>query len=479
MIDFELMKHQDIAIARARQITNLFLAWDMGTGKSCATIQMIRERCREIGRLKRILILAPKVVLNNWKKEFSLFSNIETSSITVLTGAIKDRIEFIQGLKQYSGIVVTNYEAFQNDAFLMACRSWKPEILVCDESHVLKSYKSKRARNISLIADDCQYKYLLTGTPILNNAMDLYQQYLILDGGRTFGRNYFAFRSKYFMDKNASWSSKAGHFPEWIPKPGAYDNLMKQISACTLRVEKKDCLDLPPYIVQELEVELGPEQRRAYEAMKKFFIAYVNEEACVAQLAITKALRLQQIVSGFAKLDSGEVVRFPNNPRLEALRDTLESLAPNHKVIVWACFKENYKMIKEVCDELNIKSVELHGEVNDRDKKEAIRSFEEDLSVRVLIGNQGAGGVGINLVSATYSIYYSRGFKLGEDLQSEARNYRRGSEIHDKITRINLRANNSIDSLIADALSNKQDISNQILDYVKQKGEQYGFRSSK
>jgi SNF2 family DNA or RNA helicase len=466
MKDFTLMQHQKDSISLARAEKDIFLAWEPGTGKTCATIQMIRERCKEVDRLKRVLILAPKVVLNNWKKEFGMFSNIPVSSIHILTGSIKERIEYLKNLKQYTGIVITNYEAFQDGPFLQAMMSWSPEILVCDESHILKSYKSKRAKNVATLSSLCQTRYMLTGTPILNNAMDLYQQYLILDNGKTFGKNFFAFRSLYFVDKNAGWASKPGHFPEWVPRPGAYDDLMKKISKNTLRITKQECLDLPPYIVQEVEVELGVDQRKAYEEMKKYFIAYINGDACVAQLAVTKALRLQQIVSGFAKLDTGEVQRFKSNPRLDALRELLEIITPGHKVIVWACFKENYKMIREVCEELKIKAVELHGEISDKDRKEGIERFSTDPEVLVCIANQGAAGLGINLVQASYAIYYSRSFSLGHDLQSEARNYRRGSEIHSKITRINLVTPNSIDGLIAEALKNKQDISDRILDYV-------------
>ncbi len=318
------------------------------------------------------------------------------------------------------------------------------------------------------------HRYLLTGTPILNNAMDLYQQYKILNGykGRdsTFGTNFFAFRGQYFVDKNQAWSSKPNHYPEWVPRMYAYEDMMRRIGANTLRVTKTECLDLPDLVVQNLEVSISPQQKRLYEDMRDEFIAWIDSErnrgtetAVVARLAVTKALRLQQIISGFVKTDTGEVIRITPNPRLDALRDLLETLTPGHKVIVWACFKENYAMIREVCEELKIKTVELHGETAPQDRQRAVDSFENDPDVRLFLANPGAGGVGITIVQASYSIYYSRSFNLAHDLQSEARNHRRGSEIHEKITRINLVAPNSIDEIIAEALGRKVDVSNQII----------------
>jgi SNF2 family DNA or RNA helicase len=358
---------------------------------------------------------------------------------------------------------------------LKAFIDWGVEILICDESHILKNYKSKRAKNVAKLADKCRHRYLLTGTPILNSSMDLYQQFRILDGYQgaysTFGNNFFAFRAKYFMDKNIAWAGKPNYYPEWVPKVTAYKELQERISKKTMLAKKLDCLDLPPLVVQTQEVTLGKDQKKAYEEMRKDFITWIKSqrdvnEAVVARLAITKALRLQQICSGFGTTESGESVRFTSVPRLEALRELLETITGQNKVIVWACFKENYKMIAEVCKELGLKYVELHGEQNSKEKQQSVDALNNDPEVRVLIGNQGAGGIGVTLTAATYSIYYSRGFKLGDDLQSEARNHRRGSEVHDKITRINLICPDTIDELVSEALANKLDISDKILKFA-------------
>lgn len=476
MIAYELMEHQKQAIFRSSFQRDLFLAWEVGTGKSCGTINILRQRYAEAGRIMRTVIICPLIMTKKWKAEFGLFSRVDPAQIHILEGSIAKRIQTIKNMKDYAGIFITNYDAFQNKDLADAFMGWQPEILVCDESHVLKNYKSKRAKEVARIADICKHRYLLTGTPILNNAMDLYMQFRILDGylgkGATFGTNFFVFRGQYFRDANASWAGKPSYFPKWEPRESAYQELMDKIGAKTLRVRKSDCLDLPPFVVEELPVELSTEQRRMYEQMKKEFVTWIDKEkesgtpkAVVARLAITKALRLQQIVSGFVKTDSGEEIRIKDCPRLEALRDLLEMICVENKVIVWACFKENYKMIAEVCKSLDLKYVEAHGDVANKDKFEAVRQFNSDPSIKVFIGNQGAMGVGIDLIPATYSVYYSRGFKLGDDLQSEARNYRRGSEIHDKVTRINLVAPDSTDQLIADALSMKIDISEAILDF--------------
>lgn len=85
----------------------------------------------------------------------------------------------------------------------------------------------------------------------------------------------------------------------------------------------------------------------------------------------------------------------------------------------------------------------------------------------VAICNRRAGGVGVNLVAASHSIVYSRNFSLEEELQSEARNYRSGSERHESIVKIDLAVKDSIDEEVMLALKNKEQVSTQVLDMVK------------
>jgi SNF2 family DNA or RNA helicase len=80
-----------------------------------------------------------------------------------------------------------------------------------------------------------------------------------------------------------------------------------------------------------------------------------------------------------------------------------------------------------------------------------------------MIANQASGGIGINLVEASYSVFYSKNFSLEQDIQAEGRNYRGGSEQHAKITRIDLVSPGTIDELVLKALREKQKMSDLIL----------------
>jgi non-specific serine/threonine protein kinase len=228
------------------------------------------------------------------------------------------------------------------------------------------------------------------------------------------------------------------------------------------RVMKAECLTLPPFIRQQVTVSMGPKQAKAYEEMRRDLVAYLNSAACVAHIALTKSLRLQQIVSGFAKLDDGREIDFEDSERIDALEEVLE-MTEGHKVIVWSVFKQNYGVIEKLLERLKIKYARLVGGMTDKERQAGIDAFQNDSETRVMLANQRAGGVGVTLTAATYAVFFSRNFSLEDDLQAEARNYRGGSERHASVTRIDIVCPDSIDEVVLEALKRKEDLANNIL----------------
>lgn len=447
----------EFARQRARQGLGIGLFFEQGTGKTRTTLEILQERYREGNGLKPTLILCPPVVVSNWKREFQEYTTIADRKIITLQGSQVDRLKVFE---KYLGfdknfIAITNYEALLMERLYNLLFSWSPEIIVADESHKIKTHNAKRTKQLIKLSDKARYSYILSGTPVLNTPMDLFSQYLVMDRGRSFGQNFFGFRNRYFVDKNAHLP-KHVRFPKWELQEGAIDRMNKIVTETSMRVRKSECLDLPPIVRQRIECQLTPAQEKAYLDMKNDFITFFNSKACVAQLALTKLLRLQQIVSGFMTLEDGTIVRFQETARETALKELLEELTPNHKVIVWAVFQENYKIIEKVCEQLKIKWVSVYGGISESQRSEAIASFTKEADTRVYVGNPLSGGIGVNLTVSDISIYYSRDFSLEAALQSGARNHRGGSEIHTKITHIDLITPGTIDEMVSEKLREKE-----------------------
>lgn len=459
--------HQMEVLAKAEKRNCFALLWEMGLGKTSVAINIARLKYMQHGRVLKTLVLGPPVVVENWRREFNAHSNVG-GVVFPLNGSGDSRLKYFskQTTMNENVVFITNYESLLMEKLFASIKKWGPELIICDESHKLKNHSSKRAKRVQTLADQAAYRYLLTGTPITNSPMDLFSQFRILDGGETFGRNFMVFRNKYFWDKNAHWKSKEKYFPCWVPNELMFSEMSRSMGERSDLRKKEECLTLPPLVKKQVYVELSKEQARLYDEMKKDFIAFVKEGTAVATMALTKALRLMQIVSGFITIEGDEGrsnVSITDNPRAQALKDLLSEITSHSKCLVWAVFKDNYKEIASVCDVLGLVYAQVHGGITAKHRQSEIDRFNNDPDCKVFIGNPSAAGIGINLVSASYSIFYSRNFSLDQDLQAEARNYRAGCEQHASITRIDLIANGTIDEIIYERLSQKLEISEKIL----------------
>lgn len=482
-------KHQLKAITEAAPLTSYGLFFEVGSGKTMTLINIVREKFTAERRFLRTIILAPPIVLKNWKDEWLVHSKIPPEKIVLLTGSQDDRLKkFLANAYDSGGfptgcIFVTNYEALSMTGLYKAFEKWKPECLVADESHKIKDFKAKRTKLACalaceqykgkvLVREAPKYRYILTGSPILNTPMDIFTQFWFLDGGRTFGRNFFAFRGSYFRDHNGGMP-KDSYYPDWRPIPERLDEMNAKIYTQAMRVLKKDCMDLPPLIKTTVKVGMTPAQGKMYAQMKKEFITFFEREGrepspVTAQLAITKALRLMQITSGFVKDVNEEEISIEDTPKILALEEILRENTPAHKVIIWAVWKENYGQIKRLCERLGLRYVEITGDTPASKRFELVDEFNNDPGCSVFISHPSAGGIGINLISkcdvpSDIAVFFSRNFSLENSIQAEARNYRGGSEKFASVTHYDLVCEDTIDEKITEKLSQKIQVSDRVL----------------
>lgn len=470
-----LWKHQERMIDLGLELGSLGIFADPGTGKTRTTLEIWRRLCNEKKRILKTLILCPKIVMSNWQDEFYLYTNVPKRRVRFLDSKGKKRVTELQKAIEIEGsVVILNYDAFAggkySEEILNIILKWSPEFFVCDESHQIKSPEAKRSKAAVRISYRARHRFLLTGTAITNAPTDIWNQFRVLDHGDSFGHrgaDFYAFRSIYMHDKNEGMP-KSKHFPNWVARPEMLPRLNEKIYKKAFRVKKSECLDLPDRVRTSIKVKLTAKQRSMYEQMKRDFIAFLDErgeDATTAQIALTKSLRLNQIVNGFIKTDEGKEIGLKENPKVDALKELLDEIVigANEKVIIWSIFRENYNQIEELLKKMKIGYRELTGRVTGKDRDQAIKEFRSNPDIKVMIASQQAAGIGINLIEASYAIYLSRGYRLDHDIQSEDRNYRGGSEMHDKITRIDIVAEDTIDELVLAALRNKKNISEEIL----------------
>ena len=407
---------------------------EMGTGKTQAIVE-IYNILKTHNDVVKCLIVAPKTICENWIEEFEINSN---DVPVFLTGTKKQRFNLLKN----NNLCIINYEG------LLVLKEekelWKSfNVVVLDESSKIKNHQAKRTKLILKLFDTIPYKYILSGTPITQSPIDIYPQFKFLNS------NYLGFKSFYsFRNTYCNMGGYGGY--EVISYKNLGD-LNYKISRYSIQLKKEDCVDLPEKVYQKRYIRMSERLETQYKQMNDELLIEFQDETITANIVLTKLLRLQEITSG-CFIDNKD------NNKIKALEDIIDDTRFQKK-IVWCRFRKSIELIGKMLEEKKIKYVELHGDIVNR--QEVINDFNSKKDIEVFIGQIQTGGMGINLIASSITIYYDNTFSLEDRLQSEARNHRIGQE--NKVAYIDLIYQKTIDEVIWKAIIKKQDVSKKLI----------------
>ncbi|KAL2267834.1 hypothetical protein VTJ83DRAFT_5111 [Remersonia thermophila] len=153
------------------------LADDMGLGKTLQIISLIVT-----GGKGSTLIVAPVSVMSNWEQQIKRHVH-EEHAPTVLIYHGAGRQASARSLKTF-GVVVTSYGTLSSESAAngpLFKMDWRRVVL--DEGHTIRNAKTKAAE--AACGLKAQSRWVLTGTPIVNNIKDLHSllKFLRITGG--------------------------------------------------------------------------------------------------------------------------------------------------------------------------------------------------------------------------------------------------------------------------------------------------------
>ena len=307
-------------------------------------------------------------------------------------------------------MVVTSYETARTEvtailAFVQRHRT----VLVLDESHAAKNWKSLTSTAARHFAPHCEYRWLLSGTPVTNTPADLYTQVEILAQG------------EYPLGSMESFLATIEANPEAEFARDAFNRFI-------LRRTKEECLDLPEKSFAVIRVELPAWQRRLYDEMRDQMVCEIEamtgeQYRAFASTALAQLTRLSQLASNPALL-------FPGLDEVPAKFEVLDGIladvlsVPSRKVIIWSSYVRSIEALAERL--ANIGAVTIYGGTPTNERQDIADKFQQDEGTRVLIANPAAAGTGFTLTAASYTIYESLSWRYDHYAQSQDRNHRIG-----------------------------------------------------
>ncbi|MCP4899975.1 MAG: DEAD/DEAH box helicase [bacterium] len=450
--------HQWAAIHAAREMGwNVLLNDDMGLGKTSEALWMAQD-----AHATRVLVICPASVKFNWKAEIEATLG-ESWSTFVVDGAPKKRAQTLADLAGSSAadlhahgtVCVINYD-------LLRCLTpdqrtqlnvWISGIgmLICDESHYLKNRKSERTKLVQALGTFAKFRLLLTGTPIMNQADDLFSQVQICRPGTW--TSYHDFAKRHLVITRVTFGAR-----EVMKVTGTknLDQLNAVLNTMQIQRKKEDVLDLPPKVYTYPELELDDITRRVYVAMKNHAKLEMKALAAAgftsifdprAKSAVEAAMRCEQIAQGFVggipdpvmlNLSKNGLLKhaekipgrpneliFPGSAKLMWLLEKVtDVINQGGQPFILSRFNAPISWLLQELSERKISASMLYGGVPAKERQDAIDWFQQGRAQVMLC--QVKVAVGFNLTASQDVLFLGRDWSPAVNEQGTDRTHRMG-----------------------------------------------------
>lgn len=410
---------------------NGILADEMGLGKTIQVIAYVATLIQEHNCFP-FLIVVPNSTCANWRREIKQWAPL--LRVVAYFGSAKAR-EMAYKYEMYPEgtkdlrchIVVTSYDAAADDSCRRFFRSVNWAGLIIDEGQRLKNDKSQLYTALTAVRSP--FRLLLTGTPLQNNAREL-------------------FNLLHFLDDSIDAAALEEKYAEMTSEN--IKELHAQIRPFILRRTKAQVLTfLPPLGQVILPISMSHLQKQLYKS-----ILSKSPELLKALFTSAQSLKQQEranlsnILMQLRKclchpfVYSREIeertdvaaVSHRNLVEASAKLSLLELLLPKlqergHRVLIFSQFLDMLNIVEDFLDGMQLTYQRLDGTMGSLEKQKRIDQFNApDSPLFAFLLSTRAGGVGINLATADTVIILDPDWNPHQDLQAIARAHRIGQK---------------------------------------------------
>ena len=432
--------------------------FEMGCGKTLTTIA-VAGALYNLGKIDRVLVVAPTSVCSVWPHDLNQFATFPWEA-RVLLGDKKKRLKALNELENWPfkalRIAVINYESTHREGIFEALAAYKPDLIVCDESQRIKNPSAAQSKALHKLGDAAPFRMILSGTPVQNNAVDLYSQYRFLDPA-VYGANFYAFKNRYCI--------MGGYGQHQIVGYRNMDELVEKEHSVAYRVTKEECLDLPQQTFINRYVQFTDAEQAIYEQLRKSsFLELETGENVTATTILTMYLRLMQLTGGFLTADESTRPKQVNTAKLDALADIVDDYVVDagKKLVIFARFRAEIAAIENLLRLRKIQYGSIYGDVPMEERGKIVDDFQTNPDTKVFVAQIQTAGLGITLHAASTAVFYSYDYNYANYAQALARIHRIGQRL--PVTYIHLVVDGSIDEKILAALENKEDMAKTVVD---------------
>lgn len=477
-------QHQIEGVNYGLQHPKYLLADEPGLGKTKQMLDLSQIYKKEHGIKHTLIIACVNSLKYNWQAEVLKHTNDKgyilgtryRKSGTEYIGSNEDRLEDINSIGKGGPIddyyyIITNIETlrysksikvplktkkngvqrFKKQTLFPIVEAIQKQIadgninmIIADESHKCKDSASLQGK--ALLALDCDYKVALTGTPVMNQPIDIYTTLNWLGFEK---HSAFAFKKHYCIMGGFGQHQIVGY--KNLPE------LQSILDKCMLRRLKQDVLDLPEKIYINDYVEMTKDQIKLYDDVRNNIIENIDKIK-LSPNPLVQLIRLRQ-VTGNPNLLSSSITA---NPKFDRMLEIVEEVVANNgKVLVFSNWTNVIEPAYELLKSKKYNPAMYTGKNKDIREKEKDR-FMTDEKCKVFLGTMDAMGTGLTLTAANTVVFLDDPWNRAKKDQCEDRVHRIGTKESPNI--ITIMCKGTIDERINELVCKKGKMSDVLID---------------
>ena len=393
------------------------LADEMGLGKTVQAAVALAILLHGQNAVNRALIVAPASLTVNWMREISVWA----PSITVrrVTGNARAREAYYL---LPIPVLVASYEQIRFDA-VDRVPAGTFDLVVLDEAQRIKNPDAATSFACRLLPR--HRAWALSATPLENDERDVASILRFLDPSTR--------------------------------RQVSRSNMAEQLRTRMLRRRKAEVrAELPPVLVQDLEVDLSDQQRATYDDLwfgrAATIRSTMGDDPGMALLALITRLKIVCNYDADSRRSS----------KLDALRTIIEGAGAEARILVFSQFVETLVWLSE---RLVFPHGLLTGSMAMDARYTAIAAFERSVPPRALLVSLRAGGVGLNLGAASHVVLFDRWWNPAVEVQAIYRAHRFDRELPLHVIRFLVV--DTIEERIAGILARKEELFDEIVESVE------------
>lgn len=453
------MPHQIVTADFMIKYKRCFCLNDIGTAKTLSILWAADYLIRT-GEIKRVLISSPLSTLwRVWMDE--IFSNFHDRSGVVLHGPKFSRIKALEERHEF---YIINHDGVAT--MLPQLREKKFDLIIVDEGAVLRNARTDRWKYHDKLAGPKTDKWMwwMTGSPMPKGPEDIWGQVKMINPLNvpeyfTRFRDDMMFKPNRIQHKDGT--STKNKFT-WLPRKGWKDRCYAMLQP-SIRFARDECINLPDCVTEDRQVEMSPEQKKAYVSMHNHLIIELNDQKITAVNAGVKLMKLVQVACGAVYDGTGTAQFIKCKAKKTALLEILQEAGS--KVIVFVPFRHALSMIADFVVNEGYTAELVYGDVSATKRSEIFSTFQ-DGDLDIIVAHPRTMAHGLNLTVSHTIVWWSPIDDFQYYEQANGRITRPGQTC--KQTIVHLRCS-EVENRIYQRLKSKEKMQGILLELLQQK----------